>query len=152
MKTLDSTYLLVAELHARHSKAIRKQVGACIVTKSGIIIPGYNGTPSGTDNQCENTVCDPEGNILLVTKANVIHAELNCILKAAKEGISVVGGTCYVTLAPCLQCSAMLVQAGIDKVIFKETYRTSEGIEFLQKSNIEIQQLGEQDAASFQAN
>jgi dCMP deaminase len=146
---LDTAYMQCAKSHAVLSHALRKQVGAVIVTNSGIIIPGYNGTPSGHNNACEDIVnvdpIDPKFNKLnftkqLVTKPTVIHAELNCILKAAKEGVSVVGSTCYVTLLPCVQCSAMLCQAGIKRVVYAEDYRDISGIDVLKSSGIIVDQ------------
>lgn len=118
-------YLGVANNFAKLSKANRKKVGAVLVTKSGVMLGGYNGTPSGCDNDCE----DENGN----TKSSVIHAELNCILKAAREGVSVIDSICYTTLAPCIQCSAMLLQAGVKEVHYVEDYRDSSGIELLKE-------------------
>jgi dCMP deaminase len=135
---LDHVYMQVACLHGKLSKAQRKQVGAVIVTKSGIMIPGYNGTASGRPNLCEDTVDNQ-----LVTKPEVIHAELNCILKAAREGVSVVDSTCYVSLSPCVPCSAMLAQAGIKRLVYLEQYRTTEGIELLLNSDIRVDKLKE---------
>lgn len=130
---MDSTYLGAALLIARHSKAVRRKVGAVIVTKSGVMLPGYNGTPRFLENTCED-----ENN---VTKPTVIHAETNCILKAAREGVSVVNSTLYVTLSPCLQCSAMIIQAGITKVVYNDDYRDLSGIEFLKEAGIEVIKL-----------
>jgi dCMP deaminase len=128
----DEVYMKMAEAMSTLSKANRKKVGAVLVTKNGVILTGCNGTASGSDNICE----DSEGN----TKPEVLHAELNCILKAAKEGVSVVGGSLYVTLSPCLQCAAMLVQAGIKEVYFHEVYRCTKGIAFLKANGIKIYQ------------
>lgn len=125
-----------AVLHARLSKARRTQVGACLVTITGTIVPSWNGTPQGTDNNCEY---DIDG--VLVTKPEVIHAELGCILKCAKEGINTTGASVYVSLSPCLRCSAMLVQAGIKKVYYRNAYRESDGVEYLQTNGVEVQQI-----------
>ena len=130
MNDFDEIYMGFAQGISKKSKAKRKQVGACIVTKNGVTLSGYNGTPKGWDNTCET-----EDNI---TKPEVIHSELNCVLKAAKEGISLTGSVCYVTLAPCVSCSAMLFQAGITKVIYKEDYRDTTGIELLRKYGVEV--------------
>lgn len=127
----DEVYMGFAKGISAKSKANRRKVGACIVTKHGVTLTGYNGTPSGWDNTCED-----ENN---VTKPEVIHAELNCVLKAAKEGISLTGGICYVTLAPCLSCSAMLAQAGIVKVVYQEDYRDMRGVENLKKYGILVE-------------
>jgi dCMP deaminase len=132
MANLDDVYMATAFLHATKSKAKRAQVGAVIVTKTGVIIPGYNGQPAGGSNECE----DPETGL---TKASTIHAELNCVLKAAKEGISVQGATVYVTLSPCQACAAMLTQAGITKVLYMSRYRDTSGIEFLNNHGVECE-------------
>lgn len=137
--SLDYVYMQTARLHACLSYAQRKTVGACIVTTTGVIIPGYNGTPSGHNNCCEDLLCSNQ----LVTKPTVLHAELNCILKAAKEGIPIVGSTCYITLMPCQQCAAMLCQAGIKRVVYGEAYRDTAGIEVLKVSGIEVEMYRE---------
>lgn len=133
MKDFDEIYMGFAQGISSKSKANRKKVGACIVTKNGVTLSGYNGTPKGWDNTCED-----ENN---VTKPEVIHAELNCVLKAAKEGISLTDSICYVTLAPCVSCAAMLFQAGITKVIYKEDYRDTTGIELLKKYGVEVEKF-----------
>lgn len=135
-KDLDNCYMSVAKAHQALSKAVRKKVGACLVTKQGIIIPGYNGTPRGANNCCEE---DRDG--VLITKPDVIHAELNCILKAAKEGVSVVGSVLYVTLSPCVPCSAMLVQAGVGEVVYEELYRDTQGIVALHNQGVIVRQF-----------
>lgn len=129
-------YLGVAELFSTLSKANKKKVGACIVTTQGIIIGGTNGTPSGTDNTCEDDILGQ-----LVTRPEVIHAELNCILKASREGISVLGGTLYCTLSPCVQCSSLIIQAGIKHVLYKENYRCLSGVEKLKNVGIMCKQF-----------
>jgi len=126
-------YLDVAKIHAYYSKAFRKRVGACVVTTSGVILAGINGTPSGTSNRCE----DENNNTL----QEVLHAELNCILKAAKEGVSIQGASLYVTLSPCIQCAAMIKQSGIKEVYYLEKYRCTKGIEYLEKTDVNIQQF-----------
>jgi dCMP deaminase len=127
---IDSVYIGTALLHARLSKAVRKQVGAVMVTPNSTTLTGYNGTPSGTDNLCEDT----QGK----TKLEVLHAELNCLLKAAKEGVSVTGSTLYVTLSPCMQCSAMLLQAGVKRIVYLEEYRDLSGIDYLDSHGVEV--------------
>lgn len=119
-----------ALLYAKQSKANRAKVGAALVTNTGIVIPGYNGTPTGTDNTCEY-----END---VTLPSVIHAELNCLLKAAREGVSVIDSVLYVTLSPCEPCAAMLLQAGVRKIIFKDEYRNNSGINYLKKYGKEV--------------
>lgn len=130
---LDSVYIGTALLHARLSKAVRKQVGACLVTPSGTTLTGYNGTPSCTDNTCE----DNQGK----TKSEVLHAELNCLMKAAKEGVSVTKSTLYVTLSPCMQCSAMMLQAGINRIVYLEEYRDLSGIEYLNSHGVTVEKF-----------
>lgn len=137
---LDSTYMGVALLHARLSKARRKAVGACLVTSQGVCIPGYNGTAVGRPNDCEDV--DWDGCVRkLVTKRETIHSELNCILKAAREGISCLGATVYVSLSPCVPCSAMLVNAGISRLVYDETYRDKEGLKLLESCGIVVEQF-----------
>lgn len=145
MAKLDDVYMGTAILHQAKSRALRAKVGAVIVTKTGVIIPGYNGTPAGTDNTCEDKVWHSyegpwgdSGEYVTVTKPTVIHAELNCVLKAAKEGISVDGAKVYVTLSPCLSCSAMLIQVGISEVIYKEEYRDTSGIDYLRENGVKV--------------
>jgi dCMP deaminase len=135
-ETLNTLYMDVAELHAKLSKANRAKVGACLITSTGVIVPSWNGTPQGTDNSCENIV-----NGEMVTKPEVIHAELGCILKCAKEGINTTGASIYVTLAPCSSCAAMLTQAGIKSVYYRNTYRCTSGLDYLVKNNVQVQQL-----------
>lgn len=140
-KEMDAVYMTVAEAHASLSKAERKKVGAAIVTPDGNIIPGVNGLPSRLGNVCEDVewvYYDDKGNSIdptpnLVTKKEVIHAELNCILKAAKQGISIKGSTLYVTLSPCVPCASMILSAGIEEVVFKERYRDCAGEILLSK-------------------
>ena len=115
----DGVYIEVARLHAGLSKAERLQVGACIVTPSRVIIPGVNGLPKALGNTCEH-----EG----ATKGSVIHAELNCVLKAQREGISIVGSTLYVTHSPCEHCASLIIMTGIERVVYVEEYRSSQGL------------------------
>jgi dCMP deaminase len=138
-KSLDETYMGTAMLHARLSKAIRAQVGAVLVTKQGVTLTGYNGTAVGRPNDCEEEYIDKDWFVTLVTKPEVIHAELNCIMKAAREGVSCVDATVYVTLAPCVQCAAMMLQAGVKRVIYMKEYRDNSGIKLLQEANVVIQ-------------
>lgn len=134
---LDRVYIQTAELHAGLSKALRKGVGACLVTKQGVTLTGYNGTPAGLSNECEDKVYNLNtDNFDLVTKPTVVHAEVQTILKAAREGVSCIDSTLYVTLSPCQSCSAMLIQAGIKRVVFKEHYRDSKGLDLLQEAGI----------------
>lgn len=141
---LDEVYMGTAILHSKLSKAKRSQVGAVLVTKTGVTISGYNGTPVGLHNDCEELeLVGPEmtGYWELVTKPEVIHAELNCILKAAKEGVSVEGSTIYTTLSPCVSCSAMLINAGIKELVWQKTYRDTKGIDLLKEACIITRQF-----------
>lgn len=127
-----------AMLQAELSRGIRAKVGAVLVTKNGVILTGYNGTHSGADNNLEYIDQDTGE---LITKPEVIHAELNCILKAAKEGVSCVGSTVYVTLSPCKHCAAMMIQCGVSKLFYKESYRDMQGCDTLQSFGVQVQQL-----------
>jgi dCMP deaminase len=134
----DSLYMGIAIQYSKLSKAKRKQVGACLVTEHGVVLGGYNGTPTGCSNECE---MDATGLGHYVTKNEVVHAELNTILKAAKEGVSCFGATIYTTLSPCVPCSAMLVNAGIKKLVYSELYREKTGVELLLSAGVEVEQF-----------
>lgn len=134
---LDKVYMTQALNFATLSKSKRKVVGAVLVTQKGVVLPGVNGSAKGTSNDLEFE--DEAGN--LVTKPTTIHAELNCILKAAKEGVSVEGSTLYVTLSPCEACAAMLIQAAVKEVVYLEDYRCSKGLTLLQDFGIFVRQF-----------
>ena len=139
-KALDETYMGTAMLHARLSKAIRAQVGAVLVTSQGVTLTGYNGTPRGLSNDCEYSYhMLKDEHPTLITKPEVIHAELNCILKAAREGVSCIDATMYVTLSPCVPCAAMMIQAGVKRLVYKELYRDLSGIELLERADIMVE-------------
>ena len=127
------------------SHAVRKKVGRILVTPENLQIGAYNGQPSGWDNVCEDThtTDDPhfEPFEYLVTKSTVIHAELNAILHAARQGVSVKGSTIYISLSPCASCSAMIAQAGIKRVVYMEEYRDVSGINLLKEHGIIVEQL-----------
>ena len=130
---LDRAYMDIALSWAKMSHAKRKQVG-CIIVKDGqIISDGYNGTPSGFDNSCE----DSNGN----TKPEVLHAEANAILKCAKHGTSCEGATLYITLSPCQDCAKLIHQAGIREVIYEDEYRYGNGLEFLKKCGVKVKKI-----------
>jgi len=118
---------------AKRSYAKRKQVGALAVKDNNIIAYGFNGTPRGMSNVCE----DDNGN----TKAEVLHAELNLICKCAKSGISLDGATLYITLSPCIECAKLILQSGIKNIIYLEEYRNLDGVEFLKNNGIDIAYL-----------
>jgi dCMP deaminase len=141
-KDLDETYMGTAILHSKLSKARRAQVGAILVTRQGVTLTGYNGTAVGRPNDCETVVKTSLPYLfedMLVTKAEVIHAELNCIMKAAREGVSCVDATVYVTLAPCVQCAAMMLQAGVKRVVYLQQYRDDSGVKLLKESNVVVE-------------
>lgn len=126
----DIAYLKMAREWAKLSHCERKQVGALIVKDRMIISDGFNGTPSGFDNCCE----DEEGK----TKWEVLHAEANAILKVASSTQSTVGATLYVTLSPCRDCSKLIHQSGITRVVFSNKYKDISGLKFLEKAGVEL--------------
>ena len=128
---LDKRYLRMARIWAENSYCQRRQVGALIVKDKSIISDGYNGTPSGFENRCE----DEEN----VTKPYVLHAEANAITKVAKSSNSSEGATLYVTASPCIECAKLIIQAGIRRVVYSEQYRYADGIELLKKANVEVE-------------
>ena len=131
----------VAETYASLSSARRLQVGAIVVKDNRVISIGYNGMPSGWDNNCENELHQPVGRVNLVTKPEVLHAETNAIAKLARSNESGLGAAMFITHAPCLDCAKLIYQSGISKVYYRNTYRESFGIEFLEKSNIDVEQI-----------
>jgi len=146
---LDSVYMGTALLHAKLSKARRSKAGATLVTKQGVVLSGFNGTAIGRTNNCEILRKDfinfptRDKYDWLESKTEVVHAELNCILKAAREGVSCLGATVYTSLSPCVPCSAMLVNAGISRLVFKDTYRDTEGLQLLESCGIITEQYVE---------
>ena len=129
----DKAYLRMAKTWADLSHCSRKKVGAIIVKNDMIISDGYNGTPAGFDNCCE----DKDG----ITKWEVLHAEANAILKVAASTQSTHGATLYITLSPCIQCSKLIYQAGIKRVVFANKYKDTSGIDFLEKAGVKIMHL-----------
>ncbi len=126
---LDSRYLRMAKIWAENSYCRRRRVGAIIVKDSMIISDGFNGTPSGFENVCE----DENGS----TKAYVLHAEANAITKVARSNNSSDGATLYVTASPCIECAKLIIQSGIKRVVFDEMYRLCDGIDLLRRAGIE---------------
>jgi dCMP deaminase len=132
-------YMDVAERFAQLSSATRLQVGAIVVKDDRIISIGYNGMPTGWDNCCEDVVREDEvGFQVTKTKAEVLHAETNAIAKLAKSGESGLGATMFVTHAPCIDCAKLVYQSGIATVYYKNKYRSTQGLEFLDKSGVEV--------------
>ena len=131
-------FMDTAARFAQLSSAKRLQVGAVVVKDNRIISIGYNGMPSGWTNECENTIQHSDDTVSLVTKDEVIHAEANAISKLAKSGDSGDGASLFCTHAPCIHCAKIIYGAGISKVYYRDTYRDSIGLDFLEKCNIEI--------------
>ena len=132
-------YMDVAERFAQLSSATRLQVGAIVVKDDRIISIGYNGMPTGWDNCCEDVIREDEvGFQVTKTKAEVLHAETNAIAKLAKSGESGLGATMFVTHAPCIDCAKLVYQSGIATVYYKNEYRSTQGLEFLNKSGVEV--------------
>lgn len=134
-EAIDKRYLRMARIWAENSYCHRRKVGAIMVKGQMIISDGYNGTPAGFENVCE----DNEG----FTKPYVLHAEANAITKVARSNNSSEGSTLYITASPCLECSKLIIQAGIRRVVFNELYRITDGIELLTRAGIECVQIEE---------
>ena len=132
-KKRDYLYMRMARTWAENSYCVRRKVGALLVKDQMIISDGYNGTPSGFENVCE----DENG----VTKPYVLHAEANAITKVAKSGNSSEGATLYVTASPCIECSKLIIQSGIKRVVYKDAYRLQDGPDLLKKAGIEVEQV-----------
>jgi len=128
----DRSYLQMAEVWAQNSYCKRRKVGALLVKDRTIISDGYNGTPSGFENICE----DENG----VTKPYVLHAEANAITKVAKSGNSSEGATLYVTASPCAECAKLIIQSGISRVVYRDAYRLTDGIDLLKRAGITVEQ------------
>ncbi len=127
---LDKRYIRMASIWSENSYCQRRKVGALIVKDKMIISDGYNGTPSGFEN-----VCEDDNN---VTKPYVLHAEANAITKIARSNNSSGGATMYVTASPCIECAKLIIQAGIKRVVYSEHYRLEDGIELLKRAGIEV--------------
>ena len=133
MEKFDHSYIEMAAIWARNSYCKRRQVGALRVKDRMIISDGYNGTPSGFENVCE----DENG----VTKPYVLHAEANAITKVAKSGNSSSGATLYVTASPCVECAKLIIQAGVRRVVYRDEYRITDGVDLLRKAGIEVEKV-----------
>jgi dCMP deaminase len=132
-KQFDTQYLRMASIWAQNSYCNRRKVGALIVKDRMIISDGYNGTPMGFENICE----DESGQ----TKPYVLHAEANAITKVAKSNQSSFGSTLYITASPCIECAKLIIQAGVCRVVYSEKYRNEDGLILLQRANIETEYL-----------
>ncbi|MCF0196223.1 MAG: dCMP deaminase family protein [Bacteroidaceae bacterium] len=136
-RELDMRYIRMAHIWSENSYCTRRKVGALVVKDKMIISDGYNGTPSGFENVCE----DENG----LTKPYVLHAEANAITKIARSGNNSDGSTLYVTDSPCIECSKLIIQAGISRVIYDRSYRLTEGVDLLRRAGIEVIQLQTSD-------
>lgn len=132
-RLLDLRYLRMAAIWAENSYCQRRKVGALVVKKKMIISDGYNGTPSGFENVCE----DAHG----VTHPYVLHAEANAITKLARSGNNSDQATLYVTASPCIECAKLIIQAGIRRVVYAEQYRLTDGIDLLRRAGVEVEHL-----------
>lgn len=137
---LDLRYLRMAEIWAENSYCERRKVGALIVKNKMIISDGYNGTPAGFEN-----VCEDENNI---TQPYVLHAEANAITKIARSGNNSEGATLYVTDAPCIECAKLIIQSGIKKVFYSRQYRLTDGIDLLKRAGIEVSHIVPDETAT----
>lgn len=135
----DYLYMRMARVWAENSYCQRRQVGALMVKDQQIISDGYNGTPSGFENHCED-----ENN---VSKPYVLHAEANAISKVARSHNSSDGATLYVTASPCIECAKLIIQAGIKRVLYGELYRLTDGIDLLKRAGIEVTYLAPEETA-----
>jgi dCMP deaminase len=138
--SLDRAYLKMAHIWAELSQARRKKVGSLIVKEGAIISDGYNGMPSGFDNNCEyeDRKSKDHKRGCLVTKPEVLHAESNAITKLAKSTQSSVASTMYITISPCVDCAKLIIQSGVSRVVYDELYRNNKGIKLLNKAQIEV--------------
>lgn len=136
---LDLRYLRMARIWAENSYCKRRQVGALVVKDKMIISDGYNGTPSGFENVCE------ENN---VTKPYVLHAEANAITKLARSSNNSEGSTLYVTASPCIECSKLIIQSGIKRVVYAEKYRLTDGIDLLERAGVKVEYMNPDEVES----
>jgi dCMP deaminase len=139
-KWIDA-YMDTAERFAQLSSAKRLHVGAIVVKDDRIISIGYNGMPSGWDNTCEDVIQHSDDTVTLKSKPEVLHAETNAIAKLAKSNESGLGATMFVTHAPCLDCAKLIYQSGIGSVLYRNSYRDTAGIDFLEKCKINVNKV-----------
>lgn len=136
---LDLRYLRMARIWAENSYCKRRQVGALVVKDKMIISDGYNGTPSGFENVCEDNN---------VTKPYVLHAEANAITKLARSSNNSEGSTLYVTASPCIECAKLIIQSGIKRVVYAEKYRLDDGIKLMQRAGIKVEYLNPEEKSA----
>lgn len=134
-------FMEMAEIAAKQSTAKKLQVGAIAVKDNRIISIGYNGTPPNTDNVCEDSIIDEQGNVSLVTKKEVIHAEMNLIYKLARDGESGYSADLFVTHSPCFECAKAILSVGFRRVFYKEKYRSGDGLELLKGMGIQVERI-----------
>lgn len=130
---IDRRYARMAQIWAENSYCVRRKVGALVVKDNMIISDGYNGTPTGFEN-----ICEDENN---VSKPYVLHAEANAITKLARSSNSSEGATLYVTASPCIECAKLIIQSGIKRVIYTEQYRLTDGVDLLKRAGIEVEYM-----------
>ena len=140
-KKLDLRYLRMARIWAENSYCKRRQVGALVVKDKMIISDGYNGTPSGFENICEDNN---------VTKPYVLHAEANAITKLARSSNNSEGSTLYVTASPCIECSKLIIQAGIKRGVYAEKYRLTDGVELLERAGVKVEYMNPDENISLE--
>ena len=140
-KKLDLRYLRMARIWAENSYCKRRQVGALVVKDKMIISDGYNGTPSGVENMCEDYI---------VSKPSVLHAEANGITKLARSSNNSEGSTLYVTASPCIECSKLIIQAGIKRVVYAEKYRLTDGVELLERAGVKVEYMNPDENISLE--
>lgn len=133
MNKFDEKYISMAAIWAENSYCRRRKVGALIVKDRMIISDGFNGTPSGFENVCE----DEDG----ITKPYVLHAEANAITKVAQSGNSSQGATLYITASPCMECAKLIIQAGITRVVYRDEYRLLDGVDLLKRAGVEVEKI-----------
>jgi dCMP deaminase len=142
LRKIDYAHMKAAGNYAELSYARRLKVGAIVTKEDRVISIGYNGTPKGWDNNCEDAIWNSQdGSAELKTKPEVIHAEANAIAKLARSSESGEGAHMYITHAPCFDCAKLIYTAGIEKVFYQNAYRNEDGIEFLKKCNIEVEKI-----------
>lgn len=139
---LIDAYMKTAETFAELSHARRLHVGAIVVKDDRIISIGYNGMPAGWDNDCEDTIQHSDDTVTLKSKPEVLHAETNAIAKLAKSTESGDGAVLFVTHSPCLDCAKLIFQSGIRSVFYRNSYRSTDGTTFLERSGVTVEQIG----------
>ena len=140
-RQLDERYLRMARVWAENSYCVRRKVGALIVKDKMIISDGYNGTPSGFEN-----ICEDDNN---VSKPYVLHAEANALTKVARSHNSSDGATLYVTASPCMECAKLIIQSGIKRVVYGEKYRIMDGVELLERAGIAVEYMPDENSSDF---